>query len=93
MTGRPDRARMDGISPTEEPLTGDEAAREKAAKPPYGADDGKTGGHTQGGRTGKPTDAGTAGAGTNAQSGGPSGTESDRDAPGAATYKKSDNIG
>lgn len=92
MTGRPDRARPDGILPTEQPLTGDEAAKEKVAKPPHGADDGKTGGRTQGGRIGRPSDAGEPGTGTNAQRGGSSGSESDRDAPGAATHKKSDDM-
>lgn len=92
MTERADRAGPGGIRPTEQPLSGDEAAEAKAGRPPYGADDGKSGGRTQGGMAGTPTSSAGSGDGTNAQRGGASGTENDRDAPGASTHKKADDL-
>lgn len=83
---------QDGIAPSEQPLTGDEAAAEKKAKPPYAADDGKSGGRSQGGRIGGGTFSDVSGDGNNAQSGGPAGSETEAEAPGAATYKKSDDL-
>ena len=72
------------------PATEAEYDAHKAAKPDGGeADDGKQGGQSMGGRRG-PASAASDGVGINAQSGGKSGSESERGAPGMSTDKKAD---
>ncbi len=62
----------------------------KAARPDHGqADRGTTGGRANDGKPGT-TQFGAGGAGDNAQRGSPSGTESERHAPGMSTEKKAD---
>jgi len=83
------------VKPSESPLTADRGEAEKKARPPHGADDGKTGGHTQGkaGQQGKAAAVRSPGehtAGINAQSGQESGSETERDAPGISTDKWAD---
>ena len=70
------------------PVPEHEAADLKAAKPPYGADDGKRGGKAGGARGG--ANFGDASHGTNAQTGKPTGAEDERAAPGISTDKRSD---
>ena len=77
--------------PEDQPLPLDEGREEMAAKPRRGqAEDGKTGGRSQGGRAAGDQFGTPGGAGTNAQRAGPSGTESEREAPGMSTDKKPD---
>jgi len=72
------------------PATEADYDAEKSAKPDRGqADDGKTGGQSQGGILGQQSVSG-GGAGDNAQRGAPSGSESERIAPGMSTDKKAD---
>lgn len=81
------------VRPEDEPMPADEGREEMAAKPRRGqAEDGKAGGQSQGGQPGRTQFDGQGAAGTNAQSGTPSGSESDREAPGAATHKDADDI-
>ena len=80
--------------PEDQPLPLEEGDDQRMAKPPRGsADDGKTGGQSQGGRI--PMGPSTAGdgagtAGTNAVRGGAAGSEDERTAPGMSTEKKAD---
>lgn len=81
------------VRPEDQPMDLEDGREEMKGKPRRGqADDGKSGGQSQGGQPGQTQFDGQGGAGTNAQRGGPSGTESDRDAPGAATHKDADDI-
>ena len=70
------------------PIPEDEATELKAAKPPHGADDGKSGGGTGGSRG--EANFSQASHGINAQTGQPAGTENERSAPGISTDKRSD---
>ena len=77
--------------PEDQPLPLDEGQAEKAARPPRdSADDGKHGGQSQGGAPGATQMGRGDAAGTNAQSGTPSGSEHERNAPGMSTEKKAD---
>ena len=67
-----------------------DAQRHTAARPDRGqAEDGKSGGQMNKGKPGQSNAPGS-GAGVNAQSGQPSGTETERHAPGMSTDKKAD---
>ena len=75
--------------PEDEPLSLEEGHAERVGRPPRdAADDGKSGGQSQGGRV---RDGMTGeGGGTNTQRGGPAGSEDEREAPGMSTEKKAD---
>lgn len=79
-----------------EPRKGDttleaDAQAETAARPDRGqAEDGKAGGQVHGGDPGSSQFGRGESDGTNAQTGGASGTESERNAPGVSTDKKAD---
>lgn len=71
------------------PLPLDVGDAERVGRPPRNsADDGKSGGQSQGGKLG--TGTVHAAAGENFQRGGPSGTENELNAPGMSTDKKGD---
>lgn len=74
----------------ETPIRPDRAEAERKGRPRRGqAEDGRDGGLLNSGQPGPPAAVGH-GAGTNAQTGRPSGTEQERDAPGMSTDKKAD---
>jgi hypothetical protein len=77
--------------PEDQPLPADEGNAERIGRPERGkADDGKSGGISQGGKTSQGMGTGTGSPGTNAQRGGESGSENERNAPGMSTEKKAD---
>ena len=72
------------------PVSPERAEAEMTGRPRRGqAEDGRTGGQSQGGHLGRPNSPGD-GTGTNAQTGKRSGSESEREAPGISTDKKAD---
>ncbi|WP_419816201.1 hypothetical protein [Glacieibacterium sp.] len=73
------------------PLPPDEGQAQRRGRPNGAeADDGKAGGTSLGGQPGKGNFKDDDSAGSNAQSGGPSGNEVERTAPGMSTEKKAD---
>jgi len=77
--------------PEDQPLPLDEGGDERVGRPPgASADDGKSGGQSQGGAPGRTQMGDDHAAGTNVQSGRKSGTETEQEAPGMSTEKKAD---